>query len=47
MSNHANGIARLEGYVIDVDEAASLIGQKTGVQIHKAYRTYAKGRLVP
>jgi ribonuclease G len=47
VSNHANGIARLEGYVIDVDEAASLIGQKTRVQIHKAYRTYAKGRLVP
>lgn len=47
VSNHANGIARVEGYVIDVEEAASLIGQKTRVQIHKAFRTYAKGRLVP
>lgn len=47
VSNHANGIARVEGYVIDVEEAAGLVGQRTKVQIHKAFRTYAKGRLVP
>jgi ribonuclease G len=47
VSNHANGIARVEGYVIDVEEAARLVGQKTRVQIHRAFRTYAKGRLVP
>ncbi len=47
VSNEVNGIARVEGYVIDVEKAAGLVGKKAKVEINKAFRTYAKGSIVP
>jgi len=43
--NPSDGIARLEGYVIDIEGAGHRVGQKVSVQITACYRTYAKARL--
>ncbi|MBY6274281.1 MAG: hypothetical protein CW346_19225, partial [Bacillaceae bacterium] len=46
-SNAADGIARVDGYVIDVADAGRLVGQVVPVEILKVFRTYAKGRVAP
>ena len=46
ITNPNDGIARVDGYVIDVEEGADLLGEKVKVQINKIYRTYAKARLI-
>ncbi len=45
-ANTGDGIARIDGYVINIDKAAKLVGQKVRVKITKAFKTYAKGVLV-
>ncbi len=45
-TNAADGIARVDGYVIDVAEAGHLAGQVVSVEIVKVFRTYARGRLI-
>lgn len=45
-TNPADGIARVDGYVIDVEGAGSLVGQVVEVEIVKVFRTYARGRVV-
>lgn len=45
-ANTGDGIARLEGYVIDIEGAADRIGQKIKVEITRAFRTYAKAKIV-
>lgn len=45
ISNPNDGIARVDGYVIVVEDGASLLGTKTKVKINKANRTYAKAKL--
>ncbi len=46
ITNPNDGIARVDGYVVDVEEGANLLGAKVKVQINKTYRTYAKARLI-
>jgi len=46
ISNPKNGIARVDGYVIDVEDGADYLGLKVKAQINKTYRTYAKARLI-
>lgn len=46
VSNPNDGIARVDGYVIDVEEGADLIGEKVRVEIYKTFRTYARARLI-
>ena len=46
VSNVHDGIARVEGYVIDVEGAGHKTGQVAAVEIVRAFRTYAKGRLL-
>jgi ribonuclease G len=43
--NPSDGIARREGYVIDVEGAGGRVGEKVLVQITACHRTYAKARL--
>ena len=45
-SNPKDGIARVEGYVLDIASAGSSVGQEVEVEIVKAYRTYAKARVI-
>jgi len=46
VTNTSDGIARIDGYVLDIDGAGELVGRKVTVEIIKAFRTYAKARLV-
>jgi ribonuclease G len=41
--NPRNGIARIEGYVVDVDQGGMYVGQTLPVLITQVHRTYAKG----
>lgn len=41
-----DGIARVEGYVIDVEGGGALVGQKVWVEILRVHRTYAKAVLI-
>lgn len=46
VSNLWDGIARVEGYVIDIEGAGKMVGEKVRVEIVKAFRTYAKAKIV-
>lgn len=46
VTNTVDGIARVDGYVIDIEGAGALVGKRVKVEIVKAYRTYAKARMV-
>ena len=46
ISNPKNGIARVDGYIIDVEDGADYLGLKVKAQINKTYRTYAKATLI-
>lgn len=46
VKNPKDGIARIDGYVIDVNDGAKFVGHKVKVQICETFRTYAKGILV-
>jgi len=41
-----DGIGRIEGYIIDVENGGRLVGQETLAEITKVYRTYAKAVVV-
>jgi len=47
VTNQSDGIARVDGYVIDVEEASGLVGERVRVEITGTFRTYAKARLLP
>ncbi|HAH97005.1 MAG TPA: ribonuclease G [Firmicutes bacterium] len=46
LSNPGDGIGRIEGYVIDIEDGAQCVGNRVRVRIDKAYRTYAKGKMI-
>ncbi len=46
VSNRGNGIARVDGYVIDIEDGGKFVGKKAKVEINKAFRTYAKAKLL-
>ncbi len=46
ISNAKDGIARVEGYVIDVEAGGRFVGDTVRAEIVKAYRTYARARLL-
>ncbi len=45
-TNQADGIARIEGYVIDIAGGGRLVGEKIRVEITRVFRTYAKARIL-
>jgi ribonuclease G len=45
-SHPANGIGRVQGFVIDVDEGGAQVGKTAYVEIAKVFRTYAKARII-
>ncbi|MDI3299132.1 MAG: Rne/Rng family ribonuclease [Bacillota bacterium] len=45
-ANPQDGIARLQGYVIDIVGGGSMVGRKVRVEVTRAFRTYAKARLL-
>jgi ribonuclease G len=46
VSNLWDGIARIEGYVLDVEGGAKLVGEKVRVEVTKVHRTYAKAKVI-
>lgn len=44
-NNPADGIARVEGYVLDVEGAGKLVSKRVQVEVTRVYRTYAKARV--
>jgi ribonuclease G len=46
VTNVNDGIARIDGFILDIEGAGSLVGETVPVEISKVYRTYAKARLV-
>lgn len=46
LSNPRDGIARLEGYVVDIEGAGAMVGRQLKVEITRVFRTYAKARVV-
>lgn len=46
VSNPKDGIARVEGYVVDIEGAGDRVGEQLQVEITKVFRTYAKGRVI-
>lgn len=47
MNSKEDGIARVEGYVLDIEGGAVHVGRRVHVEIMRAFRTYARARLVP
>jgi ribonuclease G len=45
-SNPKNGIARVAGYVIDIESGGHRVGDKVRIEIVRVLRTFATGRLV-
>lgn len=46
VTNPQDGIARVEGYIIDIEGAGGLVGRPVRVEITRAFRTYARARLL-
>ena len=44
--NGFDGIARINGYVLDVEGAGEAVGEMVTVEISKVFRTYAKARIM-
>lgn len=45
VTNPWDGIARIDGYVVDIEGAGKKIGEVVKVEITRAFRTYAKGKI--
>jgi ribonuclease G len=45
-TNSKNGIARVEGYVIDVEGGGPRVGERVLVEVQRALRTFATAKLV-
>lgn len=45
-SGHGHGIAKLDGYVIDIGGGAAHVGEVVMVEVIRAFRTYAKAKMV-
>ncbi len=41
-----DGIARIEGYVINIEDGGSFVGQRVLVQITSCFRTYSKAKVI-
>ena len=46
MNNPEDGIARIEGYVLDIQNAGQLVNKEVKVKIENVYRTYARAVLI-
>jgi ribonuclease G len=44
-NNPVDGIARIEGYVLDIEGAGKLVGRRVQVEVTRVYRTYAKAKM--
>ncbi len=45
-NNTNDGIARVNGFILDIEGAGSLVGNTVAIEVNKVYRTYAKAKLL-
>ncbi len=45
-TNENDGIARIHGYILDIENGKDYIGQRVLVKVDKVHRTYAKARIL-
>lgn len=45
VNNINDGIARIDGFILDVEGAGCLVGETVPIEVSKVYRTYAKAKL--
>jgi len=46
ITNIRDGIARVDGFILDIEGGGALVGETIPVEVSKVYRTYAKARPV-
>lgn len=46
VNNPVDGIARIEGYILDIQNAGQLVDRRVKVKIENVYRTYARAHVV-
>jgi ribonuclease G len=46
VTNYHDGIARVNGFILDIEGAGAMVGETIPVEVSKVYRTYAKARPV-
>lgn len=46
VTNTNDGIARIDGFILDIEGAGSLVGETVPVEVSKVFRTYARAKLV-
>ncbi len=46
VTNIRDGIARVNGFILDIEGAGALVGETIPVEVNKVFRTYAKARPV-
>jgi len=45
-NNYDDGIARVNGFVLDIEGAGELVGSTVAVEVDKVFRTYARAKLL-
>nr|WP_277998962.1 TRAM domain-containing protein [Moorella sulfitireducens] len=45
-TNNGDGIARVDGFVLDIPGGASYLGREVPVEVTRVYRTFARARLL-
>ncbi|HHY14153.1 MAG TPA: TRAM domain-containing protein, partial [Thermoanaerobacterales bacterium] len=45
-TNPTDGIARLEGYIVNIDDAGDKVGKKKTIEIYKTFKTYSKAHII-
>jgi ribonuclease G len=46
LNNPVDGIARIEGYIVDIEGAGKMVGKKVKIKIEKTFKTYARAVLL-
>ena len=46
VNNTNDGIARVNGFILDIEGAGSLVGNTVAIEVNKVFRTYAKAKLL-
>lgn len=45
-NNMHDGIARVNGFILDIEGAGSLVGETVAIEVNKVFRTYAKAKVI-
>ncbi len=45
-ANPKDGIARIQGFIVDIEDGSDCVGQKVVIEIEKVYRTCARARIL-